>query len=79
MMGNMAMTPGPVLLVHEFNPANKLHVLLSQINLVMLWYLAVLALGLARLSRVSFSKAAAWLFCIWAGFVALAVLPGWGR
>src|SRR5438477_3139453 len=24
-MGNMAMTPGPVLLVHEFNPANKLH------------------------------------------------------
>lgn len=79
MMGNMAMTPGPVLLVHEFNPANKLHILLSQINLVMLWYLAVLALGLARLSRVSFGKAAVCLFFIWAAFVALAVLPGWGR
>jgi len=78
-MGNMAMTPGPVLLVHEFNPANKLHVFLSQLNLFMLWYVAVMALGLARLSGASFAKAASWLYGIWAVFVAVAVLPGWGR
>jgi hypothetical protein len=78
-MGNLAMTPGPVLLVHEFDPANKVHVFLAQLNLFMLWYLALLSLGLAKLSGVSFAKAAFWLYGIWAVFVAVAVLPGWGR
>jgi hypothetical protein len=78
-MGNMAMTPGPVLLVHEFDPANKLHVFLSQLNVFMLWYIALLSLGLAKLCRVAFGKAAIWLFGVWAVFVAVIVLPGWGR
>ena len=34
----------------DFNPADKVHVLLSQMNLVMLWYVAVVALALAKLS-----------------------------
>src|SRR5262249_38700685 len=38
--GNMAMTPGPVLLVQDFDQANRIHRLLSQINLVMIWYVA---------------------------------------
>jgi hypothetical protein len=78
-MGNLAMTPGPVLLIHEFDPANKLHIFLSQLNLFMLWYIAVLSLGLAKLSGASFAKAAFWLYGIWAVFVAVSVLPGWGR
>jgi hypothetical protein len=78
-MGNMAMTPGPVLLVHEFDPANKLHAFLAQLNVFMLWYLALLSLGLAKLCRVAFGKAAIWLFGVWAVLVAVMVLPGWGR
>ena len=78
-MGNIAMTPGPVLLVHDFNPANKLHVLLSQVNLMMLWYLAVLAVALSKLSGASFGKAATWLFAIWVVLVLVSTLPGWGR
>ena len=78
-LGNMAMTPGRVLLVREFDDANPIHRLLSQINLAMLWYLAVLALGLAKLSRVSCGKAAVWLFGIWAILVLAFTLPGWGR
>ena len=78
-MGNMAMTPGPVLLVHEFDPANKLHALLAQLNVFMLWYLALLSFGLAKLCRVAFGKAALWLFGVWAVLVAVIVLPGWGR
>jgi hypothetical protein len=78
-MGNLAMTPGPVLLVPEFDPANKLHVFLSQLNVFMLWYLALLSLGLAKLSRVAFGKAAIWLFGIWAVLLAVMILPGWGR
>jgi len=78
-MGNMAMTPGPVLLVHEFDPANKLHVFLAQLNVFMFWYIALLSLGLAKLCRVAYGKAAIWLFGIWAVLVAVMVLPGWGR
>jgi Yip1 domain len=78
-LGNMAMTPGPVLLVREYDYANPIHRLLSQINVVMLWYLAVLALGLAKLGDVSYGKAAAWLFGIWGSLVLLSTLPGWGR
>lgn len=78
-MGNMAMTPGPVLLVHEFDPANKLHVFLGQLNVFMLWYIALLSLGLAKLCRVAYGKAAIGLFGVWAVLVAVMVLPGWGR
>jgi len=78
-MGNMAMTPGPVLLVHEFDPANKVHAFLAQLNVFMLWYIALLSLGLAKLCRVAFGKAAIWLFGVWAALVAVIVLPGWGR
>ena len=78
-MGNMAMTPGPVLRVHEFDPANKLHVLLGQLNVFMLWYIALLSLGLAKLGRVAYGRAAFWLFGVWAVLVAAMVLPGWGR
>jgi len=78
-MGNMAMSPGPVLLVHEFDPANKIHLLLSQLNVFMLWYIALLSLGLAKLCQTAFGKAAIWLFGLWAALVAVMVLPGWGR
>ena len=78
-MGNLAMSPGPVLLVHEFDPANKVHVFLSQLNVVMLWYIALLSLGLAKLCQTAFGKAAIWLFGLWAALVAVIVLPGWGR
>ncbi len=78
-MGNMAMTPGPVLLVHEFNPANKLHALLSQLNVMTIWYAAVLAVGLSKVSGASFRKAALWTFGLWAILVALIVVPRWGR
>jgi VIT1/CCC1 family predicted Fe2+/Mn2+ transporter len=73
------MTPGPVLLVHEFNPANKLHALLSQLNVMTIWYAAVLAVGLSKVSGASFRKAALWTFGLWAILVALIVVPRWGR
>src|SRR5437867_286095 len=73
------MTLGPVLLVHEFDPANKLHGFLAKLNVFMFWYIALLSLGLAKLCRVAFGKAAIWLFGVWAVLVAVIVLPGWGR
>jgi hypothetical protein len=77
--GSMMATPGPVLLVKAFDEANRVHRLLSQLNVMTLWHVAVMALGLSRLSGVSWGRAAAWAFGIWALIVALAVLPGWGQ
>jgi hypothetical protein len=66
--GNMSMTPGPVLLVGRFDPANKVHLILSAVNLISLWYVGILALGLARLSGAGFGKSAVWLYGLWAVF-----------
>ena len=66
--GNQHMTPGPVLLVSHFDPSNKVHLLLSAFNVMSIWYIAVLAIGLARLSGVSFLKAALWGFGFWGVF-----------
>lgn len=61
-MGSMAMNPGPVLLARDFDSANKLHRVLSALSLPMLWYLAVMATGLSRLTGKSWLVGAAWVF-----------------
>ena len=71
---NPAMTPSLVLLVSHFDPQNKVHLLLSALNVMNLWYLGVVALGLARLSRASFWKAAVWSYGLWYGIWALFAL-----
>ncbi len=64
--GNLLFNPGPVLLISQFDPANKIHHALAAFNLTTVWWIAVLAIGLARLSGASFAKPAALLFGIWA-------------
>ena len=77
-MGHLNATPGPALFVQTFDEANRVHRLLAQCNVMTIWYVAVMALGLARLSGVRWGRAAAWAFGIWAVVVVLVVLPGWG-
>ena len=72
--GNMAMTPGPALLIKPFDAANKIHLSLSALNLFSLWYVGVLSIGLARMTGAPFSKTAVWLYGIWA---ALTFGPIW--
>jgi hypothetical protein len=71
---NPAMTPSPVLFVSHFDPQNRVHVLLSALNVMMIWYIVVLAIGLARLSGAPFWKPAVWLFGLWYGFWAVCAL-----
>jgi Yip1 domain len=66
--GNPAMTPSPVLLLSHFDNHNRVHVLLSSLNVTTLWYLAVLSVGLAKVSGRGFALAAAWLYGLWAFF-----------
>jgi hypothetical protein len=67
-MGNLYASPSLVLLVKEFDPQNTVHSLLTIVNVMTFWVLAVRAVGLARLSGVSFAKAALWVFGIWAAY-----------
>lgn len=64
--GNMSMTASPALLLSHFDQTNKVHLILSAFNIFTLWYLALLSLGLARLSQTGFFKAAALMFGLWA-------------
>ena len=77
--GNMMMTLGPALLVSHFDAANKVHRILSALNVMSLWYVAVSSIGLARLSGASFAKAALWLFGIWALFTFVPILVFAGK
>jgi len=67
-LGNLYASPSLVLLVKEFDPQNTLHSLLAIVNVMTFWELAVWSIGLARLSGVSFTRAALWVFGIWAAY-----------
>lgn len=64
--GSLHATPGPALLVSEFDPKNTLHLALSSINVFLIWYLVVLAIGLSKLSRASLVKCLLWVLLPWA-------------
>jgi hypothetical protein len=67
-LGNLYAAPGLVLLVKDFDPQNTVHGLLALVNVTTFWVLALRAIGLARISSVSFTKAALWVFGIWAAY-----------
>jgi len=75
-MGTTLATPGPVLLIHEPDMANPAHLILSAFNILTLWYIGVLAIGLAKLSGASVAKSAVWLFGIWAAVTVVFVFGG---
>jgi len=77
--GNLFAGPSLMWLVKDFDPQNNaIHGVLASVELFSLWALAVRAVGLSRLARISFAKAATWVFGIWIaytlGFAALGAL-----
>ena len=64
-MGSLFASPSLALFVKDWNPENKVHALLSYINIMTFWLLAVRGVALARLANVSFGRAAAWVFGVW--------------
>lgn len=55
--GRSTATPSLALAVSEFDPANKAHLVLAALNLVQVWMVLVIGLGLARLTGVPFARA----------------------
>lgn len=64
-VGDLYATPSPSLLLSNFDPGNKVHQMLTTLNVMSIWYLTVLGVGIARISYVSLGKACAWIFGIW--------------
>jgi hypothetical protein len=64
--GDPGAKPSPALLLSHFDSHNRGHVLLASLDVTTLWFLAVLSLGLARLTGTGFARAAAWLYGFWA-------------
>jgi hypothetical protein len=75
-MGNLFASPSAAMLLGEFDPQNPVHGLLSAVNVMTFWLLAVRSIGLARLASVSFAKAAGWVFGIWLLFTG--IMTGFG-
>jgi hypothetical protein len=64
--GSMLVSLGPALLIDELQPDNKVHLLLLSVNVMTLWYLGVMAVGLAKLAGSTWLKPALWLYGLWA-------------
>jgi len=77
-LDNLLARPALSVLVAEFDPTSKAHLLLGATNLFYLWSTAVLALALSRLSNVPFGRAAGWLFGFWAVSRVIFVMIGLG-
>lgn len=65
-LGSVYAVPGPSLLLREFDATKAAHLLLAALNLITLWYLVVLAIGLGRLCRISALRPFIVLFLGWA-------------
>ncbi len=64
------------LLVKDFDPTNLSHGLMSAVDVVAFWVLAVRAIGLSRLSGATFAKSAAWVFGLWLLWSGLWIVAG---
>lgn len=75
--GDVLVSLGPALLLGELDPKNTLHQVLSSVNLMTLWYVAVLALGWAKVTSGSYWRAFSMLTGLWVVLRALVIYFGW--
>jgi hypothetical protein len=68
--GNVFVDVSPTFFLQDFDPQNPVHGLMSALNLMTFWVLAVRASGLAKLSRISYLKAVLIVFGIWIAYTA---------
>jgi hypothetical protein len=68
--GNIMASTSLALFVKDFNPQNPTHSILSVVNVMTFWVLAVRAIGLARFTNVTLGRAIAWVFGIWISYTA---------
>jgi len=78
-LGKMMATASLALLLKEFDFTKKTHFLLAAVNLFNFWLVAVMGLGLARLSGSSFARATFLLLAYWVVISLLLIGVGMGQ
>lgn len=63
--GNLFTTLSLTLLLKDIDPQNAFYSLLTLVNVMTLWQLAIRSIGLAKVTGASAAKAAVWIFGIW--------------
>jgi Yip1 domain len=77
-LGRLYVGPSLALCVSDFDPKNRVHLLLGAANLVYFWHTAVLGVGLAKLSGGSTTKTLAVVFTYWVVAQLLLIAVGLG-
>jgi hypothetical protein len=73
--GDVNARPALSLLVGKLGPASQVRQVFGAADVFNLWSTAIMAVGLSKLSAVSFKEAAFWVFCYWFGVrIALIIL-----
>lgn len=65
---NLFMRLSPSLLLANLDLSNPWHMFLLGVDVFSLWYLMVIALGLARLASITFRRSLGWTLAIWLGW-----------
>jgi hypothetical protein len=71
---NLLVTVSPTLFLQNADVHSKRDVLLSLIDPIDIWWLAVISLGVSKVARISYATAAAITFTVWFGLRILAAL-----
>lgn len=77
-LGRLYVGPSLALCVSDFDPKNRLHLLLGAANAVYFWHTAVLGIGLAKLSGGSTAKTLMVVFTYWLVAELLLIAVGLG-
>jgi Yip1 domain len=64
--GSTLMTPSAILVAGHFDSHNLEHQVLASLNVMTLWYMAVLSVGLGQVTGKGFGRAALWIYGLWA-------------
>ena len=75
-MDSIHATPSLALFVSNFDPDNKLDVLLSKINVFTFWVIGVTGVGLSKLFQRDFPKVLVLVLALWALWTAVIVMAG---
>lgn len=63
--GDVTAAPNAALFLEKFDPASYAHQFLAALNVVTLWYLVVVSIGVSKLAGRSFGAGAIWVFGFW--------------
>jgi len=78
-LGRLYAGPGLGLLVSDFDPTRRVHLLLGAANIIYFWHTAILGIGVARLSGRSTAQAVMVIFTYWLMAELLLIAVGLGQ